>query len=272
LQNGLRSSPLAAALKAPALIAPAPKHAARDRCPSSAATLHKEAPAGVTVSAMAEIGSLVGDPARMNMLVALSQYGEATAGQLAAFAGVSSPTASGHIAKLVCAGLVVVERVGRRHLHRLGSEHVSFLLHALQLAGALARPASGRPRSASEIGQDVVRQCRTHLGGRLAVSLTDVLLTSDGDRCELHEAGRTALARWGLDVGSVERVGRCTCGLCMDWSEGRPHVGGALGAAIRDRSISLGWIRTRPDRRTVTLTPAGLLGFHARFGIDATTW
>lgn len=231
-----------------------------------------ELPAGVTLSAMAEIGALVGDPARLNMLVALSRRKEATAGQLAAFAGVSSSTASEHIAKLSYAGLIAVDRVGRKHMHRLGSDQVLDLLRVLQLAGAAARPTSSRAKYALDVGQRVVRQCTTHLAGRLAVALTDVLMTSDGNRCELHDPGHAALRRWGVDMQSVENAWPTTCGLCLDWSEGRPHIGGRLGEAIRERSQALGWIRARADRQAVSLTPAGMRGFRVRFGIDASAW
>ena len=110
-----------------------------ERYTAASQRLTAEFPPAVSVSAMAEVGALVGDPARMNMLVALLNEESMTARQLADRAGVTPQTASGHIAKLVAAGLLSMERSGRRHIHRLGSDNVVELLHALHVSGSLAR-------------------------------------------------------------------------------------------------------------------------------------
>lgn len=219
----------------------------------------------VSIARVAEIGSLVGDPARANMLVALLEQGTLTAKQLADRAGVTPQTASGHLAKLKAAGLVRMERVGRCHVHRLAGARVVDLIETLHHAGEDEAGLVSVRRSSVEIGVRVVRTCRDHLAGRLAVDLADALTEPGGDHLVLSREGRRRLVLWGLDLSPVSHDdGRCR--RCLDWSEGRPHLAGTLGAAILGRSVSLGWLK-RERGRSVVLTPAGSRGFRQRFGV-----
>ncbi|HET8613406.1 MAG TPA: winged helix-turn-helix domain-containing protein [Sphingomonas sp.] len=227
----------------------------------------------VSIARVAEIGALVGDPARAAMLTALLDGRALSAGELAACAGVAPQTASGHLARLAAAGLIRVERQGRRRYHRLASADVAAMLESMHVAGERAAPRPIRTGPA-DAALRAARSCYDHLAGRLAVDLADALTARgwvdlEGGDDGLSAAGAKALAEWGVDVPALRTAKRRFCRPCLDWSERRPHVAGALGAAILDRGLALGWLRRRSDSRALIVTPIGAAGFRSRFGIEA---
>ncbi|MBP0492599.1 ArsR/SmtB family transcription factor [Pararoseomonas indoligenes] len=226
----------------------------------------------VSTSALAETAAALGEPARVAMLGALMDGRALTAGELAAVAGVAPTTASGHLSRLLEAGLLAVERQGRHRYHRLASPEVARVLEGLMALSA-ARPA---PRRALRTGpRDAAlreaRTCYDHLAGRLAVGMADAMvargqiqLSPDGGA--LTDAGADFLQGLGVPV-PVAR-GRPFCRPCLDWSERRPHLAGALGAALCLRCLDLGWMRRVPASRALDVTPAGRLGLRQAFGLD----
>lgn len=230
----------------------------------------RELPPNVSISAIAELGSLVGDPARANMLVGLLVDRTLTAKQMAERAGVMPQTASGHIAKLKAAGLIRIDRVGRHHLHRLTSPSVATLLEALHMTSLDVCSGGAATAPLIDEEQRIARICHDHLGGRLAVKIAETLvLDSTTARLRLSAHGRARLDRWGIALGDMEPLG--TCESCIDWSENVPHIAGALGAAILKRSVDSGWLRRGRDGRSLQLTGAGVHGFHQRFGVRMQT-
>jgi DNA-binding transcriptional ArsR family regulator len=223
---------------------------------------------GWSVSAMAEIGALVGDPARMNMLIALGSTSEMSASELARVAGVTPQTASSHLSKLATAGLIRIRKDGRNRMHRLGSDSVSFLLDALQVAAHPAREGMIDLRGTSGLRMPIVRPCRGHIGGRVAVALADVLLVETFDGPTLSDDGQRQLTIWGLDPHVIAMGSEAGIGPCADLPGTRVHIGGDLGRAIRDRSVRLGWVRRTPHERGYSLTSAGMHGFRNRFGLN----
>jgi len=221
----------------------------------------------VTITTIAELGSLIGDPGRANMLIALLDGRALTARELADRAGVTPQTASGHLGRLLAAGMIRMERQGRHHYHRLASPDVARMLEAMHVAGATI--ADGRrivrtgPRDAA---MREARSCYDHLAGRLAVALASAL-TDDADTVTLSAEGEGRLRAWGVDLDSAHAARRPFCRPCLDWSERRPHLAGAIGAAILDHSLALGWLRRRQASRALTVTPAGQRGYQDRFGL-----
>jgi len=187
---------------------------------------------------------------------------------------VTAQTASGHLAKLAAAGLIMVERQGRHRYHRLASAEVAGLLE--RLANFAERP-EGRPTRPLRVGPRdaalrAARSCYDHLAGRLAVDLADALLARgqvefDADGGAVTGEGRRFFGGFGLDLDALERGKRAFCRPCLDWSERRPHLAGAVGAALAHRCFALGWLRRETGGRAITVTASGRAGFLSAFGV-----
>ena len=221
---------------------------------------------------IAEIGGLMGIPARANMIVSLMAGRALTATQLAHSAGVSRQTASGHLSKLTQAGLLAVERAGRHRCYRLASPDVGQMVEAAMVV-ARRIPPRLRPPSRLDEALRTARTCYDHLAGRLGVGLADalmehrhVLMSDDGG--QVTRSGVQFLGEFGIDLAAAERQRRIFCRPCLDWSERRPHLAGSLGTALAARCFELGWIERALQSRAVVITDEGRIGFAARFGIE----
>ena len=227
-----------------------------------------------TTYPIATIGELLGDRARAEMLVALLDGRARTAGELAFTANVSAQSASGHLSKLMDGGLLAVHSAGRHRYYSLAGPEVARALEAL---GAIAttepRADAIRPRANREMY--VARTCYDHLAGRVAVEFARRLEEEKAIRrrgefdYELGPCGRECFEALGIDVGKVRGLRRSFARQCIDWTERRPHIAGALGAAIHVRFLALGWIARRQDTRAVRITHEGARELRNRFGVDA---
>lgn len=220
---------------------------------------------------MAQTAALIGDPGRSNMLAALLGGKALTATELAKAAGISRPAASEHLAKLTEGHLLSVARQGRHRYYCLASREVAQMLEALM--GFAAAPDYSR-RATPRIDPALrnARTCYDHLAGRLGVALADALIARQAvvlstEAGELTPLGRNLLGSLGVSIDSPARKKRVLCRPCLDWSERRPHIGGALGAALYSRILALGWIE-RGDGRAVIVTRAGRRGLADTFGLD----
>lgn len=226
----------------------------------------------VSISSVSEIGSLLGDPARVNMMTALLDGRARTARELADAAGVSPQTASSHLGKLLAAEMITLERHGRHHYHRIASTEVAELLEQMHVAaGGLVRSRQ-RTSGPSDPMMRELRSCYDHLAGRLAVELRGCLLDEAGlvaGDASLTPQGKSLLEKIGIDLSAIASKQRTFCRACLDWSERQPHVAGAVGAAIMHRFLELGWIRTRPIGRALILTATGERGLGDVFGMSA---
>jgi DNA-binding transcriptional ArsR family regulator len=221
---------------------------------------------------IAEVAALIGDPARANMLLALKDEGALTASDLAQIAGVAPQTASGHLAKLTQAGLATVERRGRHRFYRLAGARVADALETLIGLAVSGPPRRGQPGPRDE-AMRYARTCFDHLAGRLGVALAWSLvaqgsLAAEDLRFVVTGDGEARFAAFGLDLASLRRGRRPVTRSCLDWSERRPHLGGALAAALLTRAETLGWIERDKTSRAVTLSEAGRQGFRETFGLD----
>jgi len=227
----------------------------------------------------AEIAALAGDPARAGMLHSLMDGRALTASELARAGGITPQTASGHLAKLVAAGLLAVETQGRHRYHRLASPAVARMMESIMEVASDA--ASGRrpivvgPRDAA---LRTARTCYDHLAGRLGVALADALVAGGhmelgSDAGVLTDSGMALLGEIGMDVDGIfarrgKRTGRLLCRPCLDWSERRPHLAGAVGAALCVHCFARDWIRRSEGTRAVVITPKGQQGFREAFGVS----
>jgi DNA-binding transcriptional ArsR family regulator len=221
---------------------------------------------------IAEVAALVGDPARANMLVALLDGRALTAGELAFAAHISPATASAHLGKLVDGCLLTVLRQGRHHYFRIASPLVARMLESINLVAAIDSPPRYRPTGPRDAALRQARFCYDHLAGRVAVAMADSLvgrayLVLGDDGGEVTADGTRFLSEFGLDLSAATGK-RPFCRPCLDWSERRLHIAGAVGASLARRCFDLGWLERVRDSRAVTITPRGRAGLRATFGLD----
>jgi DNA-binding transcriptional ArsR family regulator len=219
----------------------------------------------------AEVAALVGDPARANMLMALADGRALTATELAFHARITPQTASGHLAKLVDGRLLSVAKQGRHRYFRLASPLVGRMLESINAMAGIEGPPRHRPRSPAEDAVRRARFCYDHLAGRLGVALADALVARGHvefgeDGGVVTPAGGEFLTRFGLDLATKTR--RAFCRPCLDWSERRPHIAGAVGAGLAQRCFELGWIQRIRDTRAVNVTAKGAGGLRETFGVE----
>jgi len=225
-----------------------------------------------THPAVAEIAALVGNPARANILMALMDGRALTASELAYVAGVSPQTTSEHLAQLREANLLSLTKQGRHSYFRLGSPKIARMIESIMVVAAEG-PQRYRPRWNGDDELRAARTCYDHIAGRLGVALTDALtrrkhivLSEDGGM--VTRAGAKHLADFGIKLDDVKHGRRTFCRPCLDWSERRAHLAGALGAAVADRCFELGWIARIRDSRALKISTKGERGFTELFGIS----
>lgn len=240
---------------------------------------------------IAATGALLGDRARARIVTALGDGRALPASVLADEAGIAASTASEHLAKLVEGGLLTAERHGRHRYFRLAGPDVARLVEAMARVSPPAPITSMREGTRANALR-IARTCYDHLAGQLGTSLMAAMIAGDlidgGDgifdpataRCDrlagrgydvayrLTEVGFERIAALGVDVRTAAAGRRPLVGYCVDWSEQRHHLGGAIGAAVHERLLELGWIARHPRGRAVWLTPAGAEGFRETFDFE----
>ncbi|HEX4407762.1 MAG TPA: helix-turn-helix transcriptional regulator [Xanthobacteraceae bacterium] len=221
---------------------------------------------------MAEVAALVGDPARANMLCALLGGRALTATELAYSAGVSPQTTSGHLNKLFSARLLVMMKQGRHRYYRLAGPHVAQMLESIMNV-ALTGPPRFQPKSRLDEKMRHARTCYDHIAGVVGVGLADAMAAHGfvvlGDEAgEITASGIEFLDRLGVDLTAAKSKRRVFCRPCLDWTERRPHIGGAVGAALAHRCFDLKWIERVRDTRALMITPAGRRGLLEYFDLS----
>ncbi|WP_433711082.1 ArsR/SmtB family transcription factor [Nocardia sp. CA-084685] len=202
---------------------------------------------------LAPVAALIGDQTRVAILAALAEGHALPAGELARRAGVQPATATAHLRRLVEGGLVAVRTQGRHRYHELAGPQVAAVIEALaQLAPATAVRSLRTDRAARTLIE--ARTCYDHLAGRRGVELRDRLLAvaalrlvDDRDH-QLTPVGRQLAERLGIDLQALNSTRRVFARICVDWTQRRPHLAGALPAALTDRFLELGWLTRTPGR------------------------
>ncbi|MGN6231340.1 MAG: ArsR/SmtB family transcription factor [Trinickia sp.] len=217
---------------------------------------------------LSRIGALLADPGRAAMLWSLMDGSARPAGELTMIAGLSPSAASGHLAKLAESGLVALEVRGRHRYYRIATPEIAAAIEALAHLAQASAPARPAPVAGRTVPLDMryARTCYDHMAGELAVRVFDHLLArgwliDEGGNVEATEEGSVMLTRWGIDVGAQRARKRRFACTCLDWSERRAHLGGALGAALLDHWTHHRWVEPAEKPRVLRITPAG----HERF-------
>lgn len=239
---------------------------------------------------LASVAALVGERARARVLLALGDGRALPASVLAAEAGVAASTASAHLTKLVAGKLLSVEAHGRHRYYRLAGPAVAEAVEALGRI-ASARPVRSLREGTRAHALRAARLCYDHLAGRVGVALMAALLergvleggdgrfhsdaagadhlAAPGRACDyrLTDDGAALLRAFGVDAATLGGS-RPLVRYCIDWTEQQHHLSGALGAALAQRLLALGWLRRAPTSRVVVVTDDGREGLLAAFGVD----
>lgn len=219
---------------------------------------------------ISKIGKLLGDPSRVEMLSSLIDGRSLTARELAHGAGVSASTASFHLAKLVDAGLLMVRSQGRHHFYRLASPEVGAAIQALL---RIAPSGKAKPAARRKTQVCFARTCYGHLAGVLGLAVAEALQskglieTGTTEDFFLTRKGERFFAKLEIDLDALHAGRRLFARQCLDWSERKPHLGGALGQAFTDSLVKRKWLRKKTGSREVHVTEAGQAGLRKLLGI-----
>jgi DNA-binding transcriptional ArsR family regulator len=202
---------------------------------------------------LSSIVDVIDDPVRSAMLAALAGGRALPAGELARRAGLQPGAASGHLRQLIEAGLIRVRAQGRHRYHEIVNPEIASVLEAI---AHIAPPAPVRPldqRAAVELSE--ARTCYDHLAGRRGVQLRERLLTAGAIRQlddrdhELTDRGQHLIEKLGIDLAALRASRRVFARSCVDWTDRRVHLAGALTAAITRVFLERGWLTQAPGRR-----------------------
>ena len=214
------------------------------------------------------LAALLASPPRRRMLEVLLDGNPRSATELAIISSVAFNTASTHLGRLVQAGLVSFERSGRHRFYRVSEPRITDVIETLyESLPSLKKPPV---RTLTEI--EFARSCYDHVAGRLGSSLTRAMisqgyLTSHEKEFRLSEEGESFCSRLGIDLEAVRRQRRMFARRCLDWTDKRDHLGGALGAALTKHYFALEWLRPGSRPRLVRITPRGAKAFQEHFGL-----
>ncbi len=216
------------------------------------------------------IAGTIGDATRIRMLMLLMEGRALTAKELAHGACVEPSTATAHLRRLLSDALVVSTAQGRHKYFRLASPQVAQCVESLL---AIAAPRDSGVTALPQQAIHKARFCYDHLAGRLGVRLAESLvgrglLTCKGKAFEVPAKGERWFTRFGIDLGAVAAARRTFACPCLDWSERKDHLGGALGAALARQMLEKGWLKRRPGSRVVAITERGREGLDKQFGIS----
>ena len=223
-------------------------------------------------TAISRVAGAIAEPARTKMLCSLMDGHARTSTELAVIADVSASTASAHLARLKEDGLVKLHTQGRHRYFSLADAHVAKAIEALMV---ISRNEQAGFVSTTPSRLQLARTCYDHMAGSLAVQLHDCFIdfgwltlpiVGDGTY-QLSVEGEKAMTGLGVDVATARAQRRLFACSCLDWSMRRPHLAGALGAAVLQAVISRKWVSQDLDSRALTVTPKGRKELSGRFGI-----
>lgn len=208
---------------------------------------------------LAQMAALIADPSRAAILIALMDGQSLPASQLASVANISPQTASHHLAKCLDLGILEVETFGRHRYYKLVNAEVA---HCLEALSVIAPPVKPLKLSEEASRLQFARTCYDHLAGRLGVGITQALLDKNHleevpKNYQITPSGKAWFTELGLDLEAIRSKRRMFARPCLDWTERKYHMAGALAAALSNQLFELGWIARLPHKRGIRLTHAG---------------
>ncbi len=207
-----------------------------------------------------QVASLIGDPVRAKILWALMDKRAYTATELAVYADTTPQNISMHLNKLVKADLLAVESQGRHKYYNYSRPEIAYAIEAL--ASLLPKEEPKTAYTADEKPIRFCRSCYDHLAGKVGVTLTEALLKQayiikDADSFSVTAEGETWFDQFGINLEELKKQKRYFAKPCLDWSERKHHLAGALGAGLLNRMIEDGWVRRVNNSRAIIVTGKG---------------
>jgi DNA-binding transcriptional ArsR family regulator len=220
---------------------------------------------------VANLAGAIGEPVRARMLYCLVDGHARTSTELAAVAEIGASTASAHLQRLLAQGLVRVLAQGKHRYYSLGGSNVAAALEALSVLASGSRKVFV-PNTPTRLRS--ARTCYDHIAGVLGVGLHDRLLrlawlARDADMYRVTAKGAKEFAALGIDLEEIRTQRRRFAYACVDWSERRPHIGGALGAALLSVALRRRWVAQELDCRALRVTGLGRREMLSRFGLES---
>jgi DNA-binding transcriptional ArsR family regulator len=209
-----------------------------------------------------EVAALIGDKARSVMLWCLLDGRAYTATELAICANISAQSASNHLSKLIRANIIVVEKQGRHRYYRCAGPHVAQAIESLASLVDVNQNKRIEIAPADEITH--ARTCYDHLAGKLGVVVTRAMLDKKiirlyENKYDVTDMGERWFASFDIEVAELRKMKRSFAHPCLDWSERKHHIAGALGSALLTMMLEKDWIRRKRNTRAILITPKGQL-------------
>ncbi|MGX6443490.1 ArsR/SmtB family transcription factor [Neobacillus sp. K501] len=221
---------------------------------------------------VAIVAALVSETSRAAILTALLDGRYHPASDLAQMAGIKPQTASFHLAKMLEANIVTVEKQGRHRYYGIRNQEVAHIMESLLSVAPPVEIKSFKHASENK-GLRIARTCYDHLAGNLGVELTVALknlgvLYEENNAFYVTEMGEAFFASFQINLEEVKKKRRSFSHKCLDWSERRHHLGGALGKALLERLLELNWVQRAPKTRAIKITNEGKNGLKEIFSIE----
>ncbi|TDW47230.1 ArsR family transcriptional regulator [Flavobacterium sp. 270] len=207
-----------------------------------------------------KIASLIGDPTRAAIMWTLLDGKAFTATELSIAVNTSPQNISMHLAKLLEAGLLCVEKQGRNKYYRFSTKEVAYVIESM---ASLAPPALSQKKNTDK--HSPIKHCRTcydHLAGKIGVAVAESLLEQniilDADhKFEVSREGEKWFSDFGINLEEIKKQRRLFLKPCLDWSERKNHIAGSVGASLLDKMIADDWLRKTKDSRAIQITGKG---------------
>jgi DNA-binding transcriptional ArsR family regulator/DNA-binding PadR family transcriptional regulator len=225
---------------------------------------------------LADLAAQLADRSRSTMVLSLMDGSSRPASELALRANLSAASASMHLAKLVRSGVLTVRRQGRNKFYGIATPAMAHAIEALGVASSSSPIHDRSERTLLPNPWGFARTCYDHLAGRLGVELALALqrhayLRAEGRDFELTPAGEAWLQEIEVDLRAVESMRRAFAPQCLDWTDRRYHIAGALGSALLTRMLELGWLKKAWAPRLVRLTTKGEMELKRRLSLVVTS-
>jgi DNA-binding transcriptional ArsR family regulator len=224
---------------------------------------------------LADLAAQLADRSRATMVLSLMDGSSRPASELARLADLSAASASMHLAKLVRSGILVAKSEGRNKYYRIAAPGIAHAVEALGVASQSLTVLAPKERTLLSNPWGFARTCYDHLAGKVGVELALALqrrnyVKVDGRDFELTLAGGTWLKEMGIDWQALESKKRLFAPQCLDWTERRYHIAGALGSALLARMLELGWLKKAWAPRLIKVTTKGELELKRRLSLVVT--